>query len=232
MRGWLNDQFRGDFRALGERRVLGAAVHDRRAFACAGSTFFDSGYTTFLTTEQPEPQLPARQPPGSARRVRTVQEFGRRRHAASICGRSCCHSWASILGMVSKPVTSRSIWRSALLISVARRGVRHARAPTAARASGRAASGRPGAGRRRHPHDGSGQRRTRRAVAIAGGADRRGRRRRPSSRALRGRTRRRDRARGRDRDAGPDRRALPPLRARRRPRERSRCARSARRRRP
>lgn len=53
MRGWLNNQFRGDLRALGNAEysvplltVMGLSI---RALA-----FFDSSYTTFLTTSNPE----------------------------------------------------------------------------------------------------------------------------------------------------------------------------------
>lgn len=53
MRGWLNNQFRGDLRALGNAEysvplltVMGLSI---RALA-----FFDSSYTTFLTTSNPD----------------------------------------------------------------------------------------------------------------------------------------------------------------------------------
>ncbi|MBV8757857.1 MAG: BamA/TamA family outer membrane protein [Deltaproteobacteria bacterium] len=53
MRGWLNNQFRGDFQVLGNLEyslplftVMGLSVR--------GLGFWDSGYTTFLSTSNPE----------------------------------------------------------------------------------------------------------------------------------------------------------------------------------
>jgi outer membrane protein assembly factor BamA len=53
MRGWLNNQFRGDFQALGN------AEYSLPLFTIAGLSvrglgFWDSAYTTFLTTSNPE----------------------------------------------------------------------------------------------------------------------------------------------------------------------------------
>ena len=92
-------------------RVLVAAVRRSTGSASAASAFWDSAYTTFITTDNPRAQLPARQ--RTPRGLDAVQELGRRRHAAATCGRSCCRCSASISGMVSKLVTSRSISRSA-----------------------------------------------------------------------------------------------------------------------
>jgi outer membrane protein assembly factor BamA len=53
MRGYLNDQFRGDL------RVLANLEYSLPLFTIAGLSvrglgFFDSGYTTFLTADNPE----------------------------------------------------------------------------------------------------------------------------------------------------------------------------------
>ena len=82
MRGWLNNQFRGDFKRDRQRRVLGADVHDLRASRSRGLAFFDSAYTTFTaptTTRNPQrnylPEL------ATCAALDAVQELGRRRNA-------------------------------------------------------------------------------------------------------------------------------------------------------
>src|SRR5207249_3082314 len=58
----------------------------------------------------------------------TISIRSRTRSASALactCGRSCCRCWGSMWGMVSKPVTFRSISRSVLLISVAACGAAH-----------------------------------------------------------------------------------------------------------
>lgn len=53
MRGYLNNQFRGDFKVIGnvEYSVPVFTVH---GLSVRGLAFFDSAYTTFLTTDNPE----------------------------------------------------------------------------------------------------------------------------------------------------------------------------------
>jgi outer membrane protein assembly factor BamA len=53
MRGWLNNQFRGDVRALANIEYS-VPVFTIKGFSVRGLGFFDSGYTTFLTTSNPE----------------------------------------------------------------------------------------------------------------------------------------------------------------------------------
>ena len=194
-----------------ERRVLGPGVHDLRASRCAGSRSSTrrTRRSCARTTMNARARLPAefgKCAASPASRTRSASARG------SICGRSCCHFSASILGMVSKPVTSRSIWRSALLISVAVGcGNAHAGIDThaAARASRTSCSSTPTCSRRAA---------TSRAVAVRGGDDRRVRHDADAA-AIGPSTRVIDLAR-QERDRRAHRRALPSLRARRRPRER------------
>jgi outer membrane protein insertion porin family len=53
MRGWLNDQFRGDLRALANLEYS-VPVFTIKGFSVRGLAFFDSSYTTFLTDDNPE----------------------------------------------------------------------------------------------------------------------------------------------------------------------------------
>jgi outer membrane protein assembly factor BamA len=53
MRGWLNYQFRGDIRAL-TNLEYSVPIFTIKGFSVRGLGFFDSGYTTFLTTSNPE----------------------------------------------------------------------------------------------------------------------------------------------------------------------------------
>ena len=87
MRGWLNNQFRGDFRALVERRVLGAAVHDLRAVGprprVLGLGVHDVPVTATATTTRA--QLPPEQRGrAGSRRSRTRSASAR----GCTCGRS------------------------------------------------------------------------------------------------------------------------------------------------
>ncbi len=49
MRGWLNDQFRGDVRVTGTAEYS-VPLFTIKGFSARGLAFFDSGYTAFLTT--------------------------------------------------------------------------------------------------------------------------------------------------------------------------------------
>ena len=53
MRGWLNNQFRGDFKALANIEYS-VPVFTVKGLSVRGLAFLDSGYTTFLTTSNPE----------------------------------------------------------------------------------------------------------------------------------------------------------------------------------
>lgn len=53
MRGWLNNQFRGDFRALANLEYS-VPVFTVAGFSVRALTFFDSAYTTFLRTSNPQ----------------------------------------------------------------------------------------------------------------------------------------------------------------------------------
>lgn len=51
MRGWLNNQFRGDFRALANLEYS-VPIFTIKGFSVRGLAFFDSAYTTFVKTSQ------------------------------------------------------------------------------------------------------------------------------------------------------------------------------------
>ena len=53
MRGWLNNQFRGDFRVLGNLEYS-LPLFSIMGLSVRGLGFWDSGYATFLTTSNPE----------------------------------------------------------------------------------------------------------------------------------------------------------------------------------
>ncbi len=53
MRGWLNNQFRGDFRTL-VNAEYGVPLFEIYGLQFRGIGFWDSAYTTFLTTDNPE----------------------------------------------------------------------------------------------------------------------------------------------------------------------------------
>ena len=53
MRGWLNNQFRGDVKALGNVEYS-VPIFTIKGLSVRGLAFFDSGYTAFLTTSNPE----------------------------------------------------------------------------------------------------------------------------------------------------------------------------------
>ncbi len=53
MRGWLNNQFRGDLQALGNLEYS-APLFEVAGLGFRGLAFWDSAYTTFLTTSNPE----------------------------------------------------------------------------------------------------------------------------------------------------------------------------------
>ena len=53
MRGWLNNQFRGDFRAIANLEYSVPFV-TIKGFGVRGLAFWDSAYTTFLNTESPD----------------------------------------------------------------------------------------------------------------------------------------------------------------------------------
>ena len=53
MRGWLNNQFRGDFRAIGNLEYS-VPVFTVAGFGVRALTFFDSAYTTFMRTSNPQ----------------------------------------------------------------------------------------------------------------------------------------------------------------------------------
>jgi outer membrane protein insertion porin family len=53
MRGWLNNQFRGDFRAIANLEYS-VPVFTIKGFSVRALTFFDSAYTTFLKTSKNE----------------------------------------------------------------------------------------------------------------------------------------------------------------------------------
>jgi outer membrane protein insertion porin family len=53
MRGWLNNQFRGDFQLLANLEYS-LPVFEIGGFGVRGLGFFDSAYTTFTTTSNPE----------------------------------------------------------------------------------------------------------------------------------------------------------------------------------
>ena len=48
MRGWLNNQFRGDFKHARQRRVLVAVCSTIAGLSVRGLGFWDSAYTTFI----------------------------------------------------------------------------------------------------------------------------------------------------------------------------------------
>ena len=235
MRGWLNNQFRGDLQRRSATSSTRCRCSRSTGCRCAGSGSWTPATRRSSTTEQPRAQLPART---RARRT-TASRRSRTRSASargSTCGRSCCHCSASILGMVSKPVTSRSISRSASLISALGRLRSQAGAWLIA-PSRRSRRGRRGARQRRrprsrlvlvggdvwtmdpaHPHATAVASRGDQIVAVGDDAAIARARRAgdPGDRAARPRG-----------DARPGRRALPPLRPRRRSRERlgaRRCA--------
>jgi hypothetical protein len=52
-RGWLNNQFRGDFQALGTMEYS-LPLFEIYGFSVRGLGFWDSSYTTFLATDNPE----------------------------------------------------------------------------------------------------------------------------------------------------------------------------------
>ena len=135
LRGWKNDQFRGDVRVR-QRRVLGPAVHHQGP-RVRGLAFCDSGYTTFLTHESTS----ATTCPTPTAMSRTRSRRSRTR-SASAPGSTAADRAAPLgldFGYGLEAVTSRSIWRSALLTSlrgghprVAMRGARRS-APGAGR---------------------------------------------------------------------------------------------------
>lgn len=53
MRGWLNDQFRGDMRAIANAEYS-VPLFTIAGLSVRGLGFFDSGYATFLTTSNPD----------------------------------------------------------------------------------------------------------------------------------------------------------------------------------
>lgn len=53
MRGWLNNQFRGDFRAVANLEYS-VPFFTIKGFGVRGLAFWDSSYTTFLNTESPD----------------------------------------------------------------------------------------------------------------------------------------------------------------------------------
>jgi outer membrane protein insertion porin family len=53
MRGWLNNQFRGDFQALANLEYS-LPLFEIAGLGFRGLGFWDSAYTTFLTTSNPE----------------------------------------------------------------------------------------------------------------------------------------------------------------------------------
>jgi outer membrane protein insertion porin family len=53
MRGWINNQFRGDFRVLGNLEYS-LPMFTIEGLSFRGLAFWDSGYTTFLSTDNPE----------------------------------------------------------------------------------------------------------------------------------------------------------------------------------
>ncbi len=53
MRGWLNNQFRGDFRAVANLEYS-VPIFTIKGFGVRGLAFWDSAYTTFLNTTSPD----------------------------------------------------------------------------------------------------------------------------------------------------------------------------------
>jgi outer membrane protein insertion porin family len=53
MRGWLNNQFRGDVRALGNAEYS-VPLFTIKGLSVRGLGFFDSGYSAFITTSNPD----------------------------------------------------------------------------------------------------------------------------------------------------------------------------------
>ena len=53
MRGWINNQFRGDFRVLGNLEYS-LPLFTIEGLGFRGLAFWDSGYTTFMSTDNPE----------------------------------------------------------------------------------------------------------------------------------------------------------------------------------
>jgi outer membrane protein assembly factor BamA len=53
MRGWLNNQFRGDFKAIANLEYS-VPLFTIKGLSFRGLAFFDSAYTTFLTTANPQ----------------------------------------------------------------------------------------------------------------------------------------------------------------------------------
>jgi outer membrane protein insertion porin family len=51
MRGWLNNQFRGDFRTL-VNFEYSVPIFTIKGFSVRGLTFWDSAYTTFKATDE------------------------------------------------------------------------------------------------------------------------------------------------------------------------------------
>ncbi len=66
MRGWLNNQFRGDFKVAGNIEYS-VPVFTVKGLSVRGLGFFDTGYTTFLSNDNPERNyLPDSEPRGLA----------------------------------------------------------------------------------------------------------------------------------------------------------------------
>ncbi len=65
MRGWINNQFRGDFRAIGNAEYS-VPIFTVKGLSVRGLAFFDSAYTTFLTS--PEDNIQRNYLPGSEAR--------------------------------------------------------------------------------------------------------------------------------------------------------------------
>lgn len=66
MRGWLNNQFRGDFKAAANIEYS-VPMFTVKGLSVRGLGFFDSGYTTFLSNNNPERDyLPNSEPRGLA----------------------------------------------------------------------------------------------------------------------------------------------------------------------
>jgi outer membrane protein assembly factor BamA len=66
MRGWLNNQFRGDFKAAGNLEYS-VPLFTVYGLSVRGLSFWDTGYTTFRTTDNPERNyLPDSEPRGLA----------------------------------------------------------------------------------------------------------------------------------------------------------------------
>ena len=102
MRGWLNNQFRGDFRAL-VNVEYSLPLFEIEGLQFRGLGFWDSAYTTFLTTDNPERNY---LPNATARGLKPFKNRSASARGCS-CARSCCRCSASISATGSRRTTSQ-----------------------------------------------------------------------------------------------------------------------------